>query len=121
MKKWRSVIGREEDGMFVLFDLGDGVVAVVEKRGNVQLRLGWASMTQNTNIDPRGEECVPEEELVPAKAALEAKWNDKEIIEWKRYAAEKEEDVEWNEWYEAKYKKDVEKMPRNPDGSIAWP
>lgn len=115
-----DVIGRERDGAFVLFGLGDGVYAVVTDNGDVEYSIGWAQMTRFVTIDPRGAEAVPADELRSAIMTLKSKYDKDKVDDLKQEVLERQEDVEFNEAAQDRYCEAVARLPLNPDGSIRW-
>ena len=115
-----TVIGREADGMFVLFGLGDGVYATVTEDGDVKYSLGWLTMTKFVTIDTRGSEAVPANELRDAIFALKTKYDKSKVEELRNEAIKRADEVQFNEEGQKRYCEMVDRMPKNPDGSIRW-
>lgn len=115
-----TVIGREVDGMFVLFGLGDGVYATVTEDGEVKYTIGWIQMTKFVTIDARGSEAVPANELRDAIFALKSNYDKRAVEELKNEAIRRADEVQYNEEAQMRYCDMVSNMPRNPDGSIRW-
>lgn len=115
-----TVIGRETDGAFVLFSVGDGVYATVTEDGEVNYSLGWIRMTKFVTIDTRGSDAVPAKELRDAIFALKAKFDKNKVDALKAEAIEHSDEVQYNEDAQQRYCDMVDAMPRNPDGSIKW-
>lgn len=113
-----KVVGREVNGMFVLFSLGDGVYATVTKDGEVRYSLGWANMTKFVTIDTRGAGAVPAEELRTAKFVLNSKYDPAEVEELRTMAIENMDEVEFNEAAQERYSERIAQLPVNPDGSL---
>lgn len=113
-----KVVGREVNGMFVLFSLGDGVYATVTKDGEVRYSLGWANMTKFVTIDTRGTGAVPAEELRTAKFVLNSKYDPAEVEELRTMAIENMDEVEFNEAAQERYSERIAQLPVNPDGSL---
>lgn len=115
-----TVIGREINGMFVLFGLGDGVYATVSPDGEVKLSIGWASMTKFVTIDTRGYEAVPSAVLRKAITDLKRGASLESVREMQSEARRMESKVQFDTLYQRKYKAMVSAMPTS-DGKIAWP
>lgn len=113
-----SVVGRETDGMFVLFDLGDGVYAAVTQDGNVTYSIGWIHMTKFVTIDTRGTSAIPAEELRSAIFALKNSYDGAKVEELKNEAMKEPETVEFNDVAQQRYGEMIDRLPRNPDGSL---
>lgn len=76
--KYKKVIGRQRYGACVLFRLENGMVAVVTRDGYVSYSPDWARMLRFTQIDARGSDCVPADELREAIKALERETEESE-------------------------------------------
>lgn len=113
-----DVVGREVNGMFVLFSLGDGIYATVTKDGEVKYSLGWAHMTKFVTIDTRGTAAIPAEELRTAKFTLNSQYDAYEVDELRKQALENMDEVEFNEAAQERYSERIARLPVNPDGSL---
>lgn len=113
-----EVIGREVNGMFVLFGLGDGIYAAVTRDGEVKYSLGWIHMTKFVTIDTRGTAAVPAEELRAAKFVLNSRYEPSEVEELRAKALEDMDEVEFNEAAQEKYSERILRLPKNSDGSL---